>query len=96
LTFSIGRNLRSEEPWRAVGALGLSLFTRDFAIGQITWDVTSQSLILVSRRSSRDVLAQSVQRWDTGWTIGVLGFDCRRGLGIFLFTTPSRMALVPT
>jgi hypothetical protein len=25
-----------------------------------------------------------------GWTIGVLGFDSRRGLGIFLFTTPSR------
>jgi hypothetical protein len=29
----------------------------------------------------------------TGWTIGVLGFDSRRGLGIFLFTTASRMAL---
>jgi hypothetical protein len=32
----------------------------------------------------------------TGWTIGVLGFDSRRGLGIFLFTTVSRMALGPT
>jgi len=31
-----------------------------------------------------------------GWTIGVLGFDPRRGLGIFLFTTVSRMALEPT
>jgi hypothetical protein len=28
-------------------------------------------------------------------TIGVLGFDSRRGLGIFLFTTESRMALRP-
>jgi hypothetical protein len=28
--------------------------------------------------------------------IGVLGFDCRRGLGIFLFTTASRTALEPT
>jgi hypothetical protein len=28
--------------------------------------------------------------------IGVLGFDSRRGLGIFLFTTASRMALGPT
>jgi hypothetical protein len=28
-----------------------------------------------------------------GWTIGILGFDSRRGLGIFLFTTASRMAL---
>jgi hypothetical protein len=27
---------------------------------------------------------------------GVLGFDSRRGLGIFLFTTASRTALGPT
>jgi hypothetical protein len=31
-----------------------------------------------------------------GWTIGVLGFDSRRGLGIFLFTIASRTALGPT
>jgi hypothetical protein len=31
-----------------------------------------------------------------GWTIGVLGFDSRRGLGIFLFTTVSRTVLGPT
>jgi hypothetical protein len=31
-----------------------------------------------------------------GWTIWVLGFDSRQGLGIFLFTTASRMALGPT
>jgi hypothetical protein len=36
---------------------------------------------------------QSVQRWAMGWTIGVLGFYSRRGLGIFLFTTASRTAL---
>jgi hypothetical protein len=29
-------------------------------------------------------------------TIGVLGFDSRQGLGIFLFTTASRTALGPT
>jgi hypothetical protein len=29
----------------------------------------------------------------TGWTIKFLGFDSLRGLGIFLFTTASRMAL---
>jgi hypothetical protein len=34
--------------------------------------------------------------WATGWTIGVLGFDSRRGMGIFLFTTESRTALGPT
>jgi hypothetical protein len=31
-----------------------------------------------------------------GWMIGVLGFNFQWGLGIFLFTTASRMALEPT
>jgi hypothetical protein len=31
-----------------------------------------------------------------GWMIGVLGFDSRRRLGIFLSTTASRKALGPT
>jgi hypothetical protein len=39
------------------------------------------------------VIAQSLQHWAMGWTIGVLGFDSRRGLGIILFTTASRTAL---
>jgi hypothetical protein len=30
------------------------------------------------------------------WTVEVLGFNSRRGLGIFLFTTASRTALGPT
>jgi hypothetical protein len=30
------------------------------------------------------------------WTIGILDFDSRQGLGIFLFTTASRTALEPT
>jgi len=30
------------------------------------------------------------------WTIGVLDFDSRQGLGIFAFTTVSRPALGPT
>jgi hypothetical protein len=30
------------------------------------------------------------------WTIRVLGFDSRQGLGIYLFTTASRTALGPT
>jgi hypothetical protein len=30
------------------------------------------------------------------WTIVVLGFDSRQGLGIFLITTASRTALGPT
>jgi hypothetical protein len=42
------------------------------------------------------MIAPSVQRWATGWTIGVLGFDSRWGLGIFLLTTASRTALGST
>jgi hypothetical protein len=38
------------------------------------------------------VIAQSVQRWATGW----LGLDSRGRLKISLFTTVSRMALGPT
>jgi len=36
------------------------------------------------------MISQSVYRWTTGWTIGVLGFDSRRGLRIFLFDTMSK------
>jgi hypothetical protein len=41
------------------------------------------------------VLKSWYSDWAMGWTIGVLGFDSRRGLEIFLFTTASRMALRP-
>jgi hypothetical protein len=43
----------------------------------------------------RTVIAQLEERWATGRTIGVLGFDSRLGVGIFLFTTASRTALEP-
>jgi hypothetical protein len=49
---------------------------------------------VLSYRYSRD--GSVVWRWATGWTIGVLGFDSRWALGIFLFTTVSRTALGPT
>jgi hypothetical protein len=39
------------------------------------------------------VIDQSILLWATGWTIGVLGFDSRRELGISPFTTASRSAL---
>jgi hypothetical protein len=52
---------------------------------------------LVKRMNWRAVIAQSVWRWAAGWKVGVLGFDSRRGLGIFFFfTTASRTALGPT
>jgi hypothetical protein len=40
--------------------------------------------------------ATNESRGSSGWTIGVLGFDSRRELGIFLFTTASRTGLGPT
>jgi hypothetical protein len=40
--------------------------------------------------------AQLVQHCTMGWTIGVLGFNWQWGVGIFLFTTASRMVLGPT
>jgi hypothetical protein len=46
--------------------------------------------------NTRAVIAQPVQHGATGWMIGVLWFDSRRRLEIFLFTTTSRTALGPT
>jgi hypothetical protein len=37
-----------------------------------------------------------IAQWYTSWMIGFLGFDSRRGLGIFLFITAYRPALEPT
>jgi hypothetical protein len=45
---------------------------------------------------SGDITPRIFNLANTGWTIGVLGFDSRRGLGIYLFTTASRAALGPT
>jgi hypothetical protein len=39
------------------------------------------------------VLSSIAKSCATVWTIGVLDFDSRRGLRIFLFTTASRTAL---
>jgi hypothetical protein len=40
-------------------------------------EVKYLGVIFYSRVTWRAVIAQSVQRWDTGWTTGVLGFDSR-------------------
>jgi hypothetical protein len=53
----------------------------------------ADNFIVLTYCVGRAVIAQ---RWAMGWTIGVLGFDSRRGLGIFLFTTASRTVLGPT
>jgi hypothetical protein len=61
----------------------------------LTNPLIQKYLIWLVRQHLRVEIAQSVQRWPTGWTIGVLRFDSRRGLGIFLFSTASRTALGP-
>jgi hypothetical protein len=45
---------------------------------------------------NRARIAYSVYRLAMGWTIGLSGFDSRRGSGIILFDTISRQALEPT
>jgi hypothetical protein len=61
--------------------------------------------ILVVNTEVKRPPARPMRRWKenirmdlraTGWTIGVLGFDFRRRLGNFLFTTASGTVLGPT
>jgi hypothetical protein len=61
----------------------------------VEFSVSSVEFSGSTTKELRTVIAQSVLCWATGWTIGVLGFDSRRGLGIFLFTTVSTVALGP-
>jgi hypothetical protein len=56
----------------------------------IFFNVLSNCVIIYIRQFKHITL------WATDWTIGVLGFDSRRGLGIFLFTTVCTTALGPT
>jgi hypothetical protein len=42
-----------------------------------------QHIKMWSRVPRKCLISQLVQRWDTEWTIGVLGFDSRRGAGNF-------------
>jgi hypothetical protein len=44
----------------------------------------------------RPYVPVGTKRTSKAWTIGVLGFDSRRGLGIFVFTTASRTTLGTT
>jgi hypothetical protein len=65
----------------------------NFNLNHCFLDISSLNIFVLLHVISH---SQSVLRWSTGWTIEVLGFDSRRWLGIFLFTTASRTALGPT
>jgi hypothetical protein len=65
---------------------------------QIGSHVSKGAFIFLIRLTTPLILVNSHNRFhnekkSTATTIGVLGFDSRRGLGIFLFTTVSRTAL---
>jgi len=66
---------------------------------QDAWPSVSTLILFcywAGRRSSITSELHSVRTQFAGWTIGVLGFDFRRGVWIFLFTVASRRALGPT
>jgi hypothetical protein len=77
--------------WFPYQSLMASQSVADVTMLSVLRDISNSSLFNI-----RVVIAQSVLLWARGWTIGVVGFDYRRGLGIFLFTTTSRTALGPT
>jgi len=54
------------------------------------------SILVFSCLYNKIVFNLLLLRRATGWTIGVLGFDSRRCLGLFIFTTAFRTALEPT
>jgi hypothetical protein len=65
--------------------------------GQGTCFLLQNSKLIHNYETTHTHIITSIYvQWATSWTIGVLGFDSRRGLGIFLFTTASRTALGPT
>jgi hypothetical protein len=61
LALSIGWNFRPKAPWMAVGALGPSLFIRDFTMGHIAWGV---STVISSRASHHSSVFFRVRRLD--------------------------------
>jgi hypothetical protein len=65
-----------------------------------SWEANSHPAFCIDRKVHYRVHKSLPTSWDsywlTGWTIGWSGFESRRGLGIFPFTTASRTALEPT
>jgi hypothetical protein len=78
---------------------GVNIFPK-YILWDFAWNLTSTSLLqlhgLVLCTGRSTIVVTTYTDWATGWTIRVLGFDSRRGLGIFLFITASRTALRPT
>jgi hypothetical protein len=93
---------RSDKLWMVAGSLPTaSECTCNYRHKEFHQHVTSQFDVLLSVITSRaDVNVINtclvLITLTSTWTIGVLGFDSRRGLGIFLFITASRTALGPT
>jgi hypothetical protein len=62
---------------------------------EVTWLFFLQMQLLLAIGDIPLQVNKIRDSWATGWMIGVLGFDSRRGLGVFLFTTASRTTLGP-
>jgi hypothetical protein len=74
LALSPGWNFGPEGPWMAVGALGPSLFAMDFAMGHISWDVTSVFVNFVYHSSSGFFRIMRVIAFETQITAVIPGF----------------------
>jgi hypothetical protein len=89
--------------WTSLPVVGLILNIRIVAVGMCCRNPKHYAHYVqyaprmmggrVYKSSRKDILRF---HWATGWTIGVLGFDSRRELGICLFTTATRTARGPT
>jgi hypothetical protein len=64
------------------------------------YSTTANGKFRILKRISYHELPEASRHYaymkNTGWTIGVPGFDSRQGLGIFLFSNVYRPALGPT
>jgi hypothetical protein len=45
--------------------------------------ISDSCLLMLQQTENKITLIKGRERWATGWTIGVLGFDSRRGGGNF-------------
>jgi hypothetical protein len=72
--------------------MNIGSFSSEVKLPERETDSSLPSFTEIKNTRSRD----SSNSTGLGWTIGVLGFDFWRGMGIFLFTTASRTVLGPT
>jgi hypothetical protein len=78
---------KSTQGWRTHGDVHLSCLKSEAEHQLAEYITTLPHTTIIAANPS---VATFQSYWATCWTIGVLGFDSRQELGIFLFTTVSR------